>query len=428
MARHFLQLFALIVLTLAAASWGQDWVLQSYGGQESSDDHFFAIAAATLADDLRREAPADWPEHVARLARAGHVDMELFSTSEIAGGETLASLRHGRTAYMRASGGDSWALRQVDGEHVLAVRAKEPRAQRSPLEWTLTLLFYAAIALVVMTWLWPLTRDLRVLENAVRQFGDRNWSYSASIPERSQVRALAETFRRMAARIDGLITSHKEMSNAVSHEIKTPLARMRFELELAEHSEQLEEARRHCSNIREDIAAIDALVNATLEYAILERAGFALNLGVHNFARLIPALAEQAKRTARSGVEIALNVTSDAERVVCDAHLLESVLKNLFYNAARYATREVRISFRVQDGLNQLLVEDDGPGIPQKDRERIFESFVQLDQPGGQKGAFGLGLAIVRRAIEWHGGQVAVSESSLGGACFRVTWPRRAAG
>ena len=84
-----------------------------------------------------------------------------------------------------------------------------------------------------MVWLWPMTRDLRTLERSTVRFGDRNWSFDASIAKRSPVYPLAAAFRRMAARIDGLIGSHKDMSNALSHEIKTPLARMRFEIELA---------------------------------------------------------------------------------------------------------------------------------------------------------------------------------------------------
>jgi signal transduction histidine kinase len=73
--------------------------------------------------------------------------------------------------------------------------------------------------------------------------------------------------------------------------------------------------------------------------------------------------------------------------------------------------------------MNQLLVDDDGPGIPDKDRNRAFESFVQLDHGGGKKGGFGLGLAIVKRAIEWHSGEVVISTSPMGGARICATWP-----
>jgi hypothetical protein len=93
------------------------------------------------------------------------------------------------------------------------------------------------------------------------------------------------------------------------------------------------------------------------------------------------------------------------------------------FNAARYAKRDVRVSFNVHGGMNQLFVGDDGPGIPEKDRQRALESFVQPEQSSGKKSGFGLGLAIVKRAIEWHRGEVVISRSPMGGARICATWP-----
>ncbi len=174
----------------------------------------------------------------------------------------------------------------------------------------------------------------------------------------------------MAARIDGLIASHQDMTNAVSHEIKTPLSRMQFEIELAQRAQSASEVKTCSSNIKADIAAINDLVSATLSYAILERADLSLNIGPHNFTTLLPAITEF-----------------------------------------------------VQGGMNQLSVDDDGPGIPEQDRQRAFDSFVQLDSTGAKKTGFGLGLAIVKRAIEWHGGEVFIAKSPLGGARVSAAWP-----
>ena len=198
-------------------------------------------------------------------------------------------------------------------------------------------MFYAAIALVIMIWIWPLTRDLRTLEKAAARFGNRNWVFAADIKPRSQIYRLAETFRKMAARIDGLIASHKDMSNAVSHEIKTPLSRMQFEIELAQQANDAAAIKKSLSNIKTDIGAINDLVKATMGYAILERADLSLNIGAHDFTALIPAIAEHVTLNARPDIRLAVDVVSGAERVVCDMHLLETVLKNLLYNAVRYA-------------------------------------------------------------------------------------------
>ena len=118
----------------------------------------------------------------------------------------------------------------------------------------------------------------------------------------------------------------------------------------------------------------------------------------------------------------------EAKDVVCDVHLIETVLRNLLYNAIRYANRQIRVSFAVVEQQRYLLsVEDDGPGIPEADRERVFGSFVQLGRSAGEKTGFGLGLAIVQRIVEWHGGTARAEQSPLGGARFVIEWRARSA-
>ncbi len=423
MTRHFLGLYSLIVLTLAAVSWGQDRLLQSSGGQEAAEDKPLMLAMALLETRLRGMPAGEWNSFVATTAANTGVDIELFSTSDIAGAETLRKLKRGEIAEMRAALAEFWTLKQLDGTHVLAFKSIEQDSHRTLVDWALTLVFYAAIALVIMIWIWPLTRDLRSLERAAAQYGNKNWLFAADIGPRSQIYPLARTFREMAARIDELIASHKDMSNAVSHEIKTPLARMQFEIELALQSSSATDVRRALDNIRADITEIDDLIKATLDYAILERADMSLHIGAHDLTTLIPAIAEYVRRDSRPAIRMICEVQSDAREVNCDLHWFEAVLKNLLYNANRYAKEEIRVTFDVHDGMNRLLVDDDGPGIPEPDRNRAFEPFVQLDQTRNKKAGFGLGLAIVKRAIDWHGGMVVVSRSPLGGARFRATWP-----
>ena len=423
MARHFLGLYLLIVFTLAVVSWGQDKLFQTLSGADVPEDKPVALAMSAIADRLSAVPPQNWRQTVARLAAQTHVDMELFATRDIAGDETLTKLQHGQIAYMEAAGGASWTLRSLDKDHVLAIKSIEPIPRRGALEWSFTMLFYAVIALVLMIWIWPLTRDLRALEKAAARFGNRNWSFNLAVKPHSQIYPLAQTFRRMAARIDGLIASHKDMSNAVSHEIKTPLSRMKFEIELAQQATTVAEMQRSLEHVKGDIAQINDLVTATLSYAILERADVALNINAHNFTTLLPAIAESVGRDARPDLEISTHVQNDALAVRCDMHLMETVLKNLLYNAARYAKHSIDVSFTSAGGVNRLVVDDDGPGIPEADRQRVFDSFVQLERQAGRKTGFGLGLAIVKRAVEWHGGRIWIAESPFGGARFSITWP-----
>jgi len=153
------------------------------------------------------------------------------------------------------------------------------------------------------------------------------------------------------------------------------------------------------------------------KHSVQPRVASVLGAKRHRHAHAVPVRTPQAiafavKRDARPDILINAHVQSDADQVRCDVHLFETVLKNLLYNATRYARHEIR-----------LLVDDDGPGVPEQDRQRVFESFVQLDRAAGRKTGFGLGLAIVKRAMDWHGGDVAISQAPLGGARFCATWP-----
>lgn len=426
MARHFLQIYLLIVITLAAVSWGQERLWQEYGRREEwkVETQPHAASLAIVEDQLRAVPFDERAAFVDALAERTGIDLELFEPQDIAGEETLKSLNGGEVALLQSGNDRTWVLKRIgDDGRVLAFRyvAYEPR--RSTLDWILAFVFYAAIALVLMMWLWPLTRDLRALERATTRFGDRNWKFDANIQPRSQIYPLAEAFKRMAARIDALVSSQKDMTNAVSHEIKTPLSRMRFEVEMARSASDPRKVAEHLDSIETDITELNTFVNAALEYAILERAEVSLNVAEHDFTFILPALAESIRQSTRTELAIECEVDPAAKAVTCDAHLIETVLRNLLYNALRYARKQVRVRFESAPTAYRLIVEDDGPGIPEADRQRVFGSFVQLSEPGRDHNGFGLGLAIVKRIVEWHGGEAAVRESGSGGAAFVIEWP-----
>ncbi len=423
MTRHFLVLYFLIVITLVTTSWGQDQLWQAYGPRDVSDDGSLVIAFTAIESQLRAQPKDKWPYVIANIAAGSNANIELLSLADVAGKDTLTRLQHGDIAYMQTEDGESWKLKQINQDYVLAFKSIELMPQRSTLEWSVTLLFYATIALVLMIWLWPLTRDLRRLEAAAAQYGNKQWSFDAKIKTHSLIHRLAEAFRKMAVRIDGLIASHKDMANAISHEIKTPLSRMQFEIELAQQAGSVSEVNASLLNIRSDIAAINDLVTATMEYAILERADITLNIAQHDLTKLIPAILASVQRDVQASTQFEINISTNATCVICDGHLFETMLRNLLYNASRYAKRNIHVTFDLCEGSYRLIVEDDGPGIPEQDLQRVFDSFVQLDQNKRKGKGFGLGLAIVKRALEWHEGKVEASRSSLGGAKILLSWP-----
>lgn len=430
MTRHFLTLYLSIVIVLAAVSWGQERLWQRYGAGAQTSELPQAGVLKVLHRQLESVPNERRVDFVAAVARDTGLDLELLEPQDVAGAGDIAGLARGKRVLMNGADGRAWILQRLEPDGRVLVFRFESEPQRRLPDWVVSFVFYAAIALVIMVWLWPMTRDLRALERSTGRFGDRNWSFDAAIAPRSPVYPLAAAFRRMAARIDGLIGSHKDMSNALSHEIKTPLARMRFEIELARVAADREVLLRHLDHLNADVTELNAFVTATLEYAVLERAEIALNVAAHDFTAIMPVMAESMKRGARADLKIQCEVDSDAKAVVCDVHLMETVLRNLLYNAFRHAAHQVRVTFAVVARQRyRLCVEDDGPGIAEADRERVFDSFVQLGRPTGEKTGFGLGLTIVKRIVAWHGGTAHAESSALGGARFVIDWsapePRR---
>ena len=261
MARHFLTLYLSIVITLAAVSWGQERLWQCVRRRARTramlpQAGVLAVAWPPAADSAERTATRS---PVATLrARPGSTSSCWNRRTSPAPARSTPSHAANRVL-MDGADGRAWLLQRLEQDgRVLAFRF-ENEAQRGLPDWLLAFVFYAAIALVIMVWLWPMTRDLRALERSTVRFGDRNWSFDAPIAPRSPVYPLAEAFRRMAARIDGLIGSHKDMSNALSHEIKTPLARMRFEIELARVAADREALQRHLDHLNTDVTELNCV-------------------------------------------------------------------------------------------------------------------------------------------------------------------------
>jgi two-component system, OmpR family, sensor histidine kinase RstB len=239
---------------------------------------------------------------------------------------------------------------------------------------------------------------------------------------------LGRTFNEMASHLQRLMRLQREMIGAVSHELRTPVARLRFGLEMVESATNEDDRRRHLQGMDADLSELDKLVDEILTYARLEQGSPSLTL----VATDVPALVDRVvDELSRLGLDVELTHLDQsvgrAARVEAEPRFLHRAITNLVTNAMRHAATRVQITTRVVSDECMVLVEDDGPGIPGELRERIFTPFLRLDDSRTRaSGGYGLGLAIVRRVMYWHGGQARATESTaLGGAAFVLAWPVR---
>jgi len=284
----------------------------------------------------------------------------------------------------------------------------------------LLLILMVAVALPMYVMVYRLWRDVSQLAQAARQMRDGQLDTRAPRAGTALVRPLANAFNHMAEQLQQLLESQRVLAQAVAHEVRTPLARMRFGLADLEDTALDEIQRDALGGLRTDVDRLQHLTDAGVEYAALGRC--------HQLTRQRLQLAALVRGVVAQFAPLPLpvqQVLSPTGLVNVNRHMLELALRNLLGNALRYARRQIRIASMVNDGWLCLQVEDDGPGIAPELRGQVLQPYVRLD-PGSP--GFGLGLALVQVVADKHGGHVEVTDSELGGACIRLHLPLESGG
>lgn len=282
-------------------------------------------------------------------------------------------------------------------------------------------LFYLSILLVVGVWLRPLLRDLDVISGAAQRFAADYREPLSTEEQATELKSLARNLDEMTAKLSSVLGNQKELIAALSHEMRTPLARMRFALAVCSEGADAR-LRDQLAAMNQDVQEIDELVGSMLNYARLDHPDIKMHW------QSVPAVPWLQRNTAKtsqdnSGIEVSTHGTS--QEVWMDSTLMELALSNLLVNALRYADARISCSLSAETDGFHLSVEDDGPGIPEECRETVFRAFSRIDDSRSRDtGGSGLGLAVVARVAELHGGGATVDESpELGGARFSIRWP-----
>ncbi len=284
------------------------------------------------------------------------------------------------------------------------------------------------IGLTVYLLVRQLERRLREVESAATRIANGNLATRVPDAGTDSVGQLARAFNGMAVHLQRLLAVQREMVSAVAHELRTPVARLRFGLEMTAEAQNAQARDKYLQGMDADIDDLDRLVDEMLVYTRLERGSPALNFQNIDLGTLVDqVIVELAPLRTDIRIECGVRVTlGDDSQVEAEPHYLRRALINLVSNAMRHAETRVLVSFALDAERASLSVDDDGPGVPEADWEKVFTPFLRLDDSRTRaSGGHGLGLSIVRRIAYWHGGRAQISRSELGGACFSLAWPRR---
>lgn len=362
--------------------------------------------------------------HLEQVTTGLKYQAKLLSVSNFSKTDIAEKIKQGGVVNVNDENSHYFYKRIQNSDDVLVLAYPLLPTNRNGFYIPFIFLFYSAIAVVVFLWVWPLARDLARLAQHAQQLGKDGQQHIIKVSPRSVVYPFANAFNAMASRLNDIMRSQKEMTLAVSHELRTPLARMKFALAISEDKNMPEELRRQLAGINRDILDMESLINSFLAYAAFDQQSQQLNQREGHIQDLLQNIISRLLSHQGGNIHIDVNDETQGQAIVCEWSLMQTALQNLIDNALGYAKEKIVISIRITPSHFIVIVEDDGSGVPEDQQERVFESFVRIYSEQNNRSGFGLGLALVKRIMEWHFGSASCRRSRLGGAQFTLTWPR----
>lgn len=387
-------------------------------GRQSLDD-LMKSSLYLMRSELREIPPHDWARTLKEL------DLNLSFDLRI---EPMKDFDLAPPAMQRLRDGDIVALdekytfiQRIPRSHYVLAVGPVPYLyylhQMRLLDLALLGFIAISLAFPVFIWMRPHWQDMLKLESAAQRFGEGHLTERIHFDSGSSFDRLGIAFNQMADNINALIASKKQLIDGIAHELRTPLVRLRYRLEMSENLTGAES-----QALNRDIGQLEALIEELLTYARLDRPQTELHLSTPDLPVWLQTHINDVQ-SVNPQRKLLTAITPGAYGAL-DMRLMERVLDNLMNNAMRYSETTLRIGLDLQGSQAILCVEDDGPGIEPAEREKVFEPFVRLDPSRDRAtGGCGLGLAIVRSIAQAMGGSVRCEASELGGARFVFTWP-----
>ena len=283
----------------------------------------------------------------------------------------------------------------------------------------LSLIVMAGVVLTTQAVLQKLLRPLRVLNDGVTRLGEGELGVTVPRTTTDEFGTLTDAFNEMAGRVREMITARDRLLIDVSHELRSPLTRMKVALELMPDDAQR-------ARLASEVAEMERMITGLLELERL-RAGRGVNPSRQDIVPIVRGIAaafEERPPGVRFSADAGDEILADV-----DAEQLRTVLRNLLENAVKYSrpdSRAIQVTVETAGENAVVRVADDGVGIPSEDAERIFEPFFRVDRSRSKEsGGYGLGLSICKRVVEAHGGQIALESRNGRGATFVLSFPRR---
>ena len=293
-------------------------------------------------------------------------------------------------------------------------------SRKAGMAWLFTGAFYAGTLALVLLWLKPLLHRLHLLRNTTQAFGAGQLESRVRTTGVTYIQDIEKDFNRMAEQIQQLVEDNKLLTSAVSHDLRTPLARLRFGIDTMAATTSEDSREQYFNRVNKDLNEMESLVNSLLRYAKLDNVMEGMVKQPVSIRMLVDECISQHYDT---DISIAVDDSKirgdDLFTVNGDIEHLATVLNNVIQNAIRYAEHQIILELKYDEQYVVVTVCDDGPGIPVNLREQVMKPF-ERGSSSAQDG-YGLGLAVAVRIARYYGGYVQIDDCDrLGGALIGV--------
>jgi two-component system sensor histidine kinase CpxA len=405
--------------------------------------------AQKASDTYEREGPAALTEYLKQFQQTNSIDSVLITDqgtelSEHAlpqGWQDLAKkvASTGITQFKVSPTGLLVAQQVVTPTGRYVYVASIPRAQPSISLGTQALRLLAVLltgGLLYYGLARYLTTPIRQLRETTHEFANGNMAARVSpklIKRGDEIAHLGQDFNSMAERLQSMVAAQHRLLGDISHELRSPLARMSVALELA-RKRAAPEAKSALDRIEHEAENLNEMIGHLLRLTRLESGTDGFQMSEVDLARLVREVADDADFEARSRNRSVRVTTCEECSTKGTEELLRSAVENVVRNAVRYTAEgtEVDVSLRVKNGNENsaiISVRDHGQGVPEEAMEKIFHPFYRTeDARDRESGGSGLGLAITSRAVRLHGGSVEAANAANGGLEITIKLPTNGAG
>jgi len=411
----------ILVALIAASLW--HWMAEqpmpapmSYAGAALSALLPASDAPRPQMDEALRRLSVSLDGRVLLIDAAGH------PISEARRGRTLATPivsgpapAGGAAAHLARLRG--WRIHLSDGR-MLIVEQPSGLSGGGPHILGMLMAIAAAVGVAAYPIVSRLTRRLETLRSSLDAWGAGRLDSRAEVEGRDEIAAVAASFNAAADRVEALLAARKALLAHASHELRSPLTRLRIAIEI--YANQPDPSLRPA--IIADIAELDGLVDEILLASRLD----------HSAAKpereIVDLLGLAAEEAARGGAGIRHTDAASDFEIMGSSRLLRRMIRNLIENAGKHGQPPIEVELGRSDAGVVIAVHDHGPGIPQAERERVFEPFYRPSGRAESAGSWGLGLSIVCQIAEHHGGSVSCEVRAGGGGSFIAVLPTRPRG